>query len=165
MVRKVKVKILSGLFQGYPHLPFLFLEQWCQSVTCLVNALEATNSLNHKKRLINWCSWTTSSCLQKVEKNWRLIQTIIFSWDIGMEFGIKKCTMLPMRSRKRQIMEGIELLNQERIRMLWEKESCQNLAILEWKTKRRKKNYKKSTLDERENFSGPNSVAEIWSER
>ena len=38
-----------------------------------------------------------------------------------MEFGIEKCAMLIMRSGKRQIMERIELSDQERIKMLGEK--------------------------------------------
>ena len=40
-----------------------------------------------------------------------LLQTIrIYNQDIGIEFGIKKCDMLIMTKRKREIMEGIELL-------------------------------------------------------
>ena len=38
-----------------------------------------------------------------------------------MEFGIEKCAMLIMKSRKRETMEGIELPNQEKIRMLRKK--------------------------------------------
>ena len=34
-----------------------------------------------------------------------------------MEFGVEKCDMLIMKSRKQHIIEGIELLNQEKIRM------------------------------------------------
>ena len=47
-----------------------------------------------------------------------LIQTIrIYTQDIGMEFGIEKCAMLV-----KKITEGIELLSQEKIRTLGEKE-------------------------------------------
>ena len=42
---------------------------------------------------------------------------------MGMEFGIEKCAIQIMRSEKRQIAEGIEQLNQERIRRLGEKET------------------------------------------
>ena len=35
----------------------------------------------------------------------------IYSEDIQMEFGIEKCVMLIMKSRKRQMTEGIELPN------------------------------------------------------
>ena len=48
-----------------------------------------------------------------------------------MEFGIEKCAMLIMKSRKRQMTEGIELANQEKIRTLGEKETYKLLGILE----------------------------------
>ena len=55
-----------------------------------------------------------------------LIETIrIFSQDVGMGFG-----MIIMWSRKRQITEGIELSNQERIRRFRERENYKFLAIL-----------------------------------
>ena len=42
-----------------------------------------------------------------------LIQTImLYSQDKGIEFVIEKCAMVIMRSRKRQMTEGIELPNQ-----------------------------------------------------
>ena len=34
--------------------------------------------------------------------------------DIGMEFGIEKCSMLVMKNRKVHMREGIELPNQEK---------------------------------------------------
>ena len=44
-----------------------------------------------------------------------LMHTVrIYSQDIGMEFGIEKCTLLVMRSGKRHLTDGIELSNQER---------------------------------------------------
>ena len=59
-----------------------------------------------------------------------LIKTVkIYSKDIGMEFGIEKCALLVMRSGKRQMMEGIELPNQEKIRTLEEKEAYKFLGI------------------------------------
>ena len=45
-------------------------------------------------------------------------------------FGIEKRAMFIMKSRKRQITEGIELLNQERIRTLGEKENYMYLDLL-----------------------------------
>ena len=52
----------------------------------------------------------------------------IFCQDIGMEFGIEKCTMLVMKSGKRHIKEGIELPNQV---VIEEKETIKYLGILE----------------------------------
>ena len=45
-----------------------------------------------------------------------------YSQDIGMEFGIEKCIMQIMRSGKRQMTEGIEVPNQEKIRTFQDKE-------------------------------------------
>ena len=44
-----------------------------------------------------------------------LIQAVtIYSDDIGMEFGKEKCSILIMRSGKRQMTKGMELPNQEK---------------------------------------------------
>ena len=43
--------------------------------------------------------------------------------DIGMEFAIEKSAMLVMKNEKRKIKEWIELLNQESIKSLGEKEN------------------------------------------
>ena len=40
-----------------------------------------------------------------------------------MEFGLEKCAMLVMKSGKRCITDGMELLNQDKIRTLGEKET------------------------------------------
>ena len=47
-----------------------------------------------------------------------------------MEFGPEKCTMLVIGG-KRLTTEGIELINQETIRNLGEKETYKDLRILE----------------------------------
>ena len=48
-----------------------------------------------------------------------------------MEFGIEKCAIQIMKSRKRHMTEGIEVPNQEKIRTPWEKETCKYFRILE----------------------------------
>ena len=64
-----------------------------------------------------------------------LIQAVrICSQNIRMDFGLQKCAMLIMRSRKRQMTEGIELLNQEKIRPFGEKETYKWLGKLEANT-------------------------------
>ena len=61
-----------------------------------------------------------------------LIQAVrIYSQDIGMELGIEKCALQIRRSRKQYMTEGIELPNQEKIRMLGEKKTYKYLEILE----------------------------------
>ena len=55
-------------------------------------------------------------------KNETLIQTMtIYRQDIGIEFGIKKCDMVIMKSGKRLMIDGLELPNQEKIKKLGEK--------------------------------------------
>ena len=48
-----------------------------------------------------------------------------------MEFDREKCVMVLMRSGKRHITKGIELPNQEKIKMLGERETFKYLGILE----------------------------------
>ena len=48
-----------------------------------------------------------------------------------MEFGIEKCAMLVRKSDKRQMTDGMELLNQDKTRTLGEKETYKYLGILE----------------------------------
>ena len=55
----------------------------------------------------------------------------IYSQDIGMEFGIKKCAMLVMKSGKRHMTDGMELPNHDKIRTLGENETYEYLGILE----------------------------------
>ena len=55
----------------------------------------------------------------KLPKNEKELETLIqkvriYSQDIGMGFGIEKCTILIMRNWKRQLTEGIEQPNQEK---------------------------------------------------
>ena len=69
-------------------------------------------------------------------KNEKELETLIHavsihSQDIGMEFGIEKCTMLVMKSDKRHLNDGMELPNQDKIRTLGEKEMYKYLGILE----------------------------------
>ena len=73
----------------------------------------------------------------------------IYSKDIGMEFGMKKRAMLII-SRKRPVTEGMELLNQEKICTLEEKETYKYLVILEAYTIKQ---------GEREIYSKPNYIA------
>ena len=70
----------------------------------------------------------------------------IYSQDIRMEFDI-----LIMKSRKRQIMEGIELPNQEKNQSAKRKRNLQVLGNT-IKQVEMKEKFLKSLSDERENF-------------
>ena len=75
----------------------------------------------------------TSNYTQKNKKELEtLIYSVrIYSQDIGMEFGIEKCVMLVMTSGKRQLTDGMELTNQDKIKTLAENEAYKYLLILE----------------------------------
>ena len=61
-----------------------------------------------------------------------LIHTVrIYSRDIGMKFGIEKCAMLVMKSGKRQMTDGMELPNKDKIKSLAENETYKYLGILD----------------------------------
>ena len=61
-----------------------------------------------------------------------LIHTVrIYSRDIGMKFGIEKCAVLVMKSGKRQLTDGMELPNKDKIKTLAESETNKYLGILE----------------------------------
>ena len=61
-----------------------------------------------------------------------LIHTVrIYSRDIGMEFGIEKCAILVIKSGKRQLTDGMELLNKDKIKTFAENEAYKYLGILE----------------------------------
>ena len=51
-----------------------------------------------------------------------------------MEFGIEKCAMLVMKSGKRQLTDGMELPNKDKIKTLAENETYKYLGILETDT-------------------------------
>ena len=80
-------------------------------------------------------------------KNEKELETLIhavriYCQDIGMEFGIEKCAMIVMKSGKRHMTDGMELLNHDKIKTLGENETYKYLGILEadtikWKWKTR----------------------------
>ncbi len=69
-------------------------------------------------------------------KNEKELKTLIkvvriYIQDMGTEFGIGKCTLLIMKSGKQYMKNRMEVPNQEKIRMLREKEMYKYLGILE----------------------------------
>ena len=97
-----------------------------------------------------------------------LIQALrIHGQDIWMEFGIEKCAMLIIRSRKWYKKEGMEQPNQEKIRMFGEKATYKYLGILEANTIEQEdmkgKKLKKSISGEGGSYSKPNYIAGISS--
>ena len=86
----------------------------------------------------------------------------IYSQDIKMEFGIEKCAMFVMNSGKRNVTEGVELPNQEKLGTLGEKENYEYFGILEADTIKQgymKEKIEKSISKEPENNSRQNYIA------
>ena len=79
-----------------------------------------------------------------------------------MEFSIEKCAMLVMKSGERQLTDGIELPNKDKIKTLAEKETYKYLGILEADTIKQAE-MKENIQKESENYSRQNSIAEILS--
>ena len=48
-----------------------------------------------------------------------------------MEFGIEKCAMLVMKSGKRQVTDGMDVPNKDKLKTLAENETYKYLGILE----------------------------------
>ena len=64
-----------------------------------------------------------------------------------MEFSIEKCAILVMKSGKQLLTDGMELLNQDKIRTLGEKETYKYLGILEAVTIKQEKIKEKITKE------------------
>ena len=120
-------------------MPLNHILKKCTSGYKLTNSQE---KINHLMYMDNFKLFA-----KKEKESESLIKAVIkYSQDIGMEFGMEKCTMLIMRNGKQHITEGIELPNQEKIWMLGDKDAYKNLRILEAETIRqvemKKKNLK-----------------------
>ena len=103
-----EVKIQRGIFQGVALIPLLFvivimpLNHILRKSGGGYKLTKAEEKINHLKYM--------DDIKKKKKKNWKLIQRVrIYSQEIGMEFGIEKCAMPVMRSRKGHVTEGIEL--------------------------------------------------------
>ena len=110
--------------------------------------------------------------IKQFAKNEKELKTVIqavkiYSNDMRMEFEIEKCARFITKNGKRQMTEGIELPNQEKIRTheKKQKKTYKYLGIWEAETYKqvemKKKMIFKNTSGERQNYSKPNYIAEI----
>ena len=120
-----EVKIPRGIFQGCSLSPLLFVIVM-MPLNHILRKCTGGYELHNLQEKINHLMYMCDIKLfVKNEKESKaLIQAVrIYINNIGVESGIKKCAMLIMRYRKRQMTEGIELRNQENIWTLIEKET------------------------------------------
>ena len=128
-----ETKIQRGIFQGDELSPLLFIIAM-MPLSHILRKFTAGYKLSRSQEKVNHLLYMDDIKLfAKNEKELEtLIHTIrIYSQDIGMEFGIKKCALLVMKSGKRHLTDGIELPNQDKIRTLAENETYKYLGILE----------------------------------
>ena len=103
----------------------------------------------------------------KKEKGLEILKLTIriYSQGIGMEFGIEKYAMLIMRSRKRQITEGIELPNKEKSEHLEKRKNYKYSRIMEVDTikqvEAKEKKSNKEYLRQMRKLLKPSSAAGI----
>ena len=126
-----KVKIRRGIFQGDSLSPLLFVI--CMiPLTIILRRCKAAYEFKENER-INHLLFMDDLKLYGKDENQidSLIQTVyIFSRDIGMEFGVRKCGLIILRKGKVVQCEGVKLPNGETIRSI-EADGYKYLGILE----------------------------------
>ena len=128
-----ETKIQRGIFQRDARSPLLFIIVM-MPLNYILRKCTAGYKLSRSQDKINHLM-----CMDDIKlftKNEKELETLIhavriYSQDTGMEFGIKKCAMLVMKSGKRHMTDGMELPNHDRIRTLEENETYKYLRILE----------------------------------
>lgn len=127
-----EVRIKRGIFQGDSLSPLLFV--LCMvPLTLLLRKVKAGYEFKRKKVKVNHILFMDDLKLygKNEEQVSSLVNTVyLFSKDIGMEFGLKKCGVLMMRRGKVQKSEGIELPSGEAMKEI-EEGGYKYLGILE----------------------------------
>ena len=111
------VKIRRGIFQGDSLSPLIFV-MCLIPMTYILRKSEAKYSLGKDSPSINHLLFMDDLKLFGKSDNEidTLVRTVhLFSKDIGMEFGVKKCGMVKLKRGKLNACTDIELPNGERI--------------------------------------------------
>ena len=126
-------EIKRGIFQGESLSPLVFVLALILLRLTLRKAKTAYESSESKEKINHLLFMDDLKLYSPTEKGLEsLVQTVrVFSEDIGMEFGIEKCTMLLMEKGKIVKSFGIELPDGKVIKSLQEGESYKYLGILE----------------------------------
>ena len=134
--RLAEAKIQRGIFQGDALSPLLFIIAMVPP-NHVLRKCSAGYKLSRLQQKVNHLMYMDD--IKLFAKNKKELETlihtvIIYSRDIGMEFGTEKCAMLIMKSGKRQLTDGMELPNKDKIKTLAENETYKYLGILETDT-------------------------------
>ena len=107
-------KIQKGIFQGDALSPLLFIIDM-MPLNHIVRKCRAGYKLSRSQEKVNHLMYMDDIKLfAKNEELETLIHTVrIYSRDMGIQFGIRKCAM---KSGKRHPTDGMELPNQDKIK-------------------------------------------------
>ena len=128
-----EVEIKRGIFHRDSLSPLVFILAFFPSSLILRKARAAHKFSESKERINHLLFMDKLKLYSRSEKGLEsLEQTVyVFSEDIGMDFGIEKCTMLVMEKGKIVKSVGIALPDGKFIKPLQEVESYKYLGILE----------------------------------
>ena len=110
-----EVNVRRGIFQGDSVLPLLFALSMLP-LSLILKKVNACYKWGKKEYKLNHLLFTDDLKLyaKSEEQTNTLVRTVhVFSTDIGMEFGIKKCAILTMKRGEIVKSEGIKLLDGE----------------------------------------------------
>ena len=127
-----EAKIQRGIFQRDALSPLLFIIAM-MPLNHILRKCTAGYKLSRSQETVNHLMYTDDIKLFAKNENEleTLIHTVrIYSRDIGMEFGIEKCAVLVMKSGKRQLIDGMELPNKDKIKNARRKRNLQILGHL-----------------------------------
>ena len=161
-----KVNIRRGIFQGDSLSPLLFVICMILLTHVLCKA-KARYTLGGGEKINHLMFMGDLKLYGKSENEIKgLVSTVeVFSQDIGMEFGIKKCGVIIMNRGKVKSTDGIELPSGEKIREI-EEDGYKYLGILEYdrvkeqemKDKFRNEYFRKAKLILKSKLNGRNKI-------
>ena len=161
-----KVNIRRGIFQGDSLSPLLFVISMIP-LTHVLRKDNARHTLGGGEKINHLLFMDDLKLYGKSENEIKGLVSIIevFSQDIGMEFGIKKCGVIIMNRGKVKSLDAIELPSGEKIREI-EEGGYKYLGILEYdrvkeremKDKFRNEYFRRTELVLKSKLNGRNKI-------
>ena len=128
-----EVKIKRGIFQGDALSPLLFVITLIPLTSVLKMTKHGYEFAKNREKINHLLYMDDLKLYAKSEKELdSLIQTVrVFSKDIGMQFGIEKCSTLVLKRGKRIKSNGIKMPDDKVIKSLKEGEGYKYLGVLQ----------------------------------